>query len=276
MNPLLARQALLTRRQFFGRSVLGLGTAVLATLLRQDLSAASAMDGLPGLPHFAPKAKRVIYLFQNGAPSHVDLFDYKPKLTEWRGKQIPAEVQGGRRLSTMTSGQTARPCLPEITKFAQHGKSGAWVSDFLPHTAAIADDLCFVKSMHTEQINHAPAITFFLSGAEQAGRPSMGAWLTYGLGSLSRDLPAFVVMTSRQGSVVWTDLLRFLLGQRLSADEVPGCEIPRQRRSCPLPVQPRRHESRGAPGPSRRFGPSERSDTPRFRRPRDYHPHRSV
>jgi len=197
MNPLIERQTLLTRRQFFGRSVLGLGTAALATLLRQDMSAAPAVDGLPGLPHFAPKAKRVIYLFQNGAPSHVDLFDYKPKLTEWRGKQIPAEVQGGRRLSTMTSGQTARPCLPEITKFAQHGQSGAWVSDFLPHTAAIADDLCFVKSMYTEQINHAPAITFFLSGAEQAGRPSMGAWLTYGLGSLTRDLPAFVVMTSR-------------------------------------------------------------------------------
>jgi hypothetical protein len=200
MNPHLHRQALLTRRQFFGRSALGVGTAALAALLHQDLHAAgtaTAAGGLPGLPHFAPKAKRVIYLFQNGAPSHVDLFDYKPQLTAWRGKQIPPEIQGGRRLSTMTSGQTARPLLPEITKFARHGQSGAWVSDFLPHTASIADELCFVKSMHTEQINHAPAITFFLTGAEQAGRPSMGAWLTYGLGSLTRDLPAFVVMTSR-------------------------------------------------------------------------------
>jgi hypothetical protein len=204
MKPLMDRQALLTRRQFFGRSALGLGTAALATLFRRDLSAAlpappldASMRGLPGLPHFPPRAKRVIYLFQNGAPSHVDLFDYKPKLTQWRGKQIPPEIQGGQRLSTMTSGQTARPLLPEITKFARHGQSGAWVCDFLPQTAAIADDLCFVKSMHTDQINHAPAITFFLTGAEQAGRPSMGAWLTYGLGSLTDDLPAFVVMTSR-------------------------------------------------------------------------------
>jgi hypothetical protein len=139
----------------------------------------------------------VIYLFQNGAPSHVDLFDYKPMLTEWRGKEIPPEVQGGKRLSTMTSGQTSKPCLPEITKFAQHGESGAWVSDFLPRTAAIADDLCFVKSLHTEQVNHAPAITFFLTGGEIPGRPSMGTWLTYGLGSETQDLPGFVVMTSR-------------------------------------------------------------------------------
>jgi hypothetical protein len=148
-------------------------------------------------PHFAPRAKRVIYLFQNGAPTHVDLFDYKPMLTKWRGKQIPDSVVGGKRFSTMTSGQTVRPCLPEITKFAQHGKSGAWVSDFMPHTAGIADDLCFIKSMHTEQVNHAPAITFFLTGGEMPGRPSMGAWLTYGLGSDTQELPGFVVMTSR-------------------------------------------------------------------------------
>ncbi|MFN4259990.1 MAG: DUF1501 domain-containing protein [Gemmataceae bacterium] len=198
MNPLLQRQALFTRRQFFGRSVLGLGTAALATLLRQDgMAATSNQKEMPGLPHFAAKAKRVIYLFQNGAPTHVDLFDYKPKLTAWHGKEIPPEIQGGRRLSTMTSGQTSKPCLPNITKFAQHGQSGAWVCDFLPRTAALADDLCFIKSMHTEQVNHAPAITFFLTGAEQAGRPSMGAWLTYGLGSETQELPSFVVMTSR-------------------------------------------------------------------------------
>jgi hypothetical protein len=139
----------------------------------------------------------VIYLLQNGAPSHVDLFDYKPKLKEWHGRQIPDEVVGGKRFSTMTGGQTARPVLSEITKFAQHGKSGAWVSDFLPQTASVADDLCFIKSLHTEAVNHAPAITFFMTGSEMAGRPSMGAWLTYGLGSESNDLPGFVVMTSR-------------------------------------------------------------------------------
>jgi hypothetical protein len=200
LEPLLDARALHTRRQFFGRSALGIGTAALASLLGRDVRAGAAPRGQPainGLPHFAPRAKRVIYLFQNGAPSHVDLFDYKPMLRQWHGKQIPDEVVGGRRFSTMTGGQTARPVLGEITKFAQHGRSGAWVSDFLPRTAAIADDLCFVKSMHTEAVNHAPAITYFLTGAEMAGRPSMGAWLSYGLGSESEELPAFVVMTSR-------------------------------------------------------------------------------
>jgi hypothetical protein len=191
----------LTRRQFFGRSAMGVGTAALAHLLGRDLGAAPSQQprigGLPGVPHFAPKAKRVIYLFQNGAPSHVDLFDYKPKLREWHGKQIPPEIQGGKRLSTMTSGQNDKPVLAEITRFKQHGESGAWVCSFLPETASIADDLCFVKSLHTEQVNHAPAITFFLTGAEQAGRPSMGAWLSYGLGSDTEEFPAFVVMTSR-------------------------------------------------------------------------------
>src|SRR5438105_3810120 len=183
MTPELQRRADLTRRQFFGRSALGVGTAALASLLsRETASGAATSNGLKGLPHFAAKAKRVIYLFQNGAPSHVDLFDYKPRLAAWRGRQIPAEIQGGRRLSTMTSGQTSKPVLPEITRFARHGRSGAWVCDFLPHTASVADELCFVKSMHTEAVNHAPAITFFLTGAEQAGRPSLGAWLTYGLG----------------------------------------------------------------------------------------------
>lgn len=201
MNPHQEASALHTRRQFFGRSALGLGTAALASLLGRDAYGASTarrgVPGLPDLPHFAPKAKRVIYLFQNGAPSHVDLFDYKPGLRQWHGRQIPDAVAGGKRFSTMTGNQTARPVLAEITKFARHGQSGAWVSDFLPRTAAIADDLCFVKSMHTEAVNHAPAITFFLTGSEMAGRPSMGAWLSYGLGSETEDLPAFVVMTSR-------------------------------------------------------------------------------
>src|SRR6187401_1510048 len=189
--------ALMTRRQFFGRTAGGIGAAALASLLRPSLLGADSTGGLPGLPHFAPKAKRVIYLFQNGAPSHVDLFDYKPKLKAWHGKEIPAEIQMGKRLSTMTGNQKSKPVLSEITKFAQHGQSGAWVSDFMPKTAAMADDLCFVKSMHTGAVNHAPAITFFLTGGEQPGRPSMGSWLTYGLGSTSENLPAFVVMTSR-------------------------------------------------------------------------------
>src|SRR5262249_5672042 len=202
MDPIQARQAHLTRRQFFGRGALGLGTAALATLLPRDLAGAAQTQparfgGLPGLPHFAAKAKRVIYLFQNGAPTHVDLFDYKPGMEAWRGREIPAEIRGNRRLSTMTSGQGSKPVLPPITRFARHGQSGAWICDFLPQMASIADELCFIKSMHTEAVNHAPAITFLLTGSEQAGRPSMGAWLTYGLGSDTQDLPAFVVMTSR-------------------------------------------------------------------------------
>ncbi|MCH8830626.1 MAG: DUF1501 domain-containing protein, partial [Planctomycetes bacterium] len=205
MDPFVEQERLISRRHFFGRSSLGLGTAALASLLSRDgfadgpssrLSSQGA-EGVLGLPHFAPKAKRVIYLFQNGAPAHVELFDYKPKLREWHGRQIPEHVNKGKRFSTMTSGQKDRPLLGNITEFKRYGESGATVCSFLPHTAAIADKLCFVKSLHTEQVNHAPAITFFLSGGERPGRPSMGAWLTYGLGRETEELPAFVVMTSR-------------------------------------------------------------------------------
>jgi hypothetical protein len=196
MHPLATHHEFVTRRHFFGRSALGVGTAALASMLAQGAER-KRTGGLATLPHFAPKAKRVIYLFQNGAPSHVDLFDYKPELTKRKGEQIPDGVVKGARFSTMTGGQTVRPCLPEITKFKQHGQSGAWVSDFLPHTAAIADDLCFVKAMTTTQVNHAPAICFFLTGGEMPGRPSFGSWLTYGLGAETEDLPGFVVMTSR-------------------------------------------------------------------------------
>jgi hypothetical protein len=152
--------------------------------------------GLSGLPHFAPKAKRVIYLFQNGAPTHVDLFDYKPKIKEMHGKPVPEEYVGGKRFSTMTGSASGKLMLAPVEPFAQHGKCGAWVSNFLPHTARVVDELCFIKSMHTEQVNHAPAISFFLSGGEIPGRPTLGAWLTYGLGSMNDNLPSFVVMTS--------------------------------------------------------------------------------
>jgi hypothetical protein len=202
MNPLLENRMHLTRREFFGRSACGLGTAALAMLLGKDgfaagtAPAAKRFGGLPGLPHFAPKAKRVIYLFMNGAPTHVELFDYKPKLKEMHGKPMPEAYFAGKRFSTMTGNPKGKVVLGSIEPFEQRGKSGAWVSNLLPHIAGIADDLCFVKSMHTEAVNHAPAISFFLSGAELPGRPTMGAWLTYGLGSDTENLPAFVVMTS--------------------------------------------------------------------------------
>jgi len=198
MNPFQRHQAEMTRRQFFGKTALGIGTLALGALLNPSLLAQAGKRNVrDGLPHFTPKAKRIIYLFQNGAPSHVDLFDYKPKLQEWHGRQIPDELIHGKRFSTMTGKQINRPVLSPIANFKQRGESGAWVSDFLPNIASIVDDICFVKAMYTEQVNHAPAITFFLTGSEMPGRPSMGAWLTYGLGSAADDLPAYVVMTSR-------------------------------------------------------------------------------
>ncbi len=194
MHPLLERQRLLNRRRFFGESASGIGCAALASLLgREALGQAGAA---PSLPHFPPKAKRVVYLFMDGAPTHVDLFDFKPKLAEMHGKPIPDEYLAGKRFSTMTGNAKGKLVLGPIEPFKQRGQSGAWVSDFLPYTAAIADDLCFIKSMKTEAINHAPAISFVLSGSEMPGRPTMGAWLTYGLGSANENLPAFAVMTS--------------------------------------------------------------------------------
>ena len=201
-------QLLLSRRHFFGLNAAGLGTAVLATLLGEDLRAENAnmgqpadrpFPGLPGMPHFAPKAKRVIWLFQSGAPSQMELFDYKPLLETRQGEELPDSVRKGQRLTGMTATQETFPLVPSAFKFAQHGNSGAWVSELLPYTAKVADQLCFIKSMHTEAINHDPAITFFQTGFQLAGRPSIGAWLAYGLGSESKDLPAFVVMVTQGG-----------------------------------------------------------------------------
>lgn len=197
MDPLYQNRLHVTRREFFGKSAAGIGTAALSSLLNRDASAAvTPVGGLPNLPHFAPKAKRVIYLFQNGAPTHCDLFDYKPKLQELHGKPLPSGYADGKRFSTMTGKADGKLMLAPVEPFHQHGESGAWVSDFLPHTAQIADKLCFVKSMHTDAVNHAPAIQFLLSGGELPGRPTIGAWLTYGLGAETDSLPSFVVMTS--------------------------------------------------------------------------------
>jgi Protein of unknown function (DUF1501) len=186
----------LTRRHFFHRASTGIGIAALASLLGRE---AKAERGLTGFPNFAPKAKRVIYLFQHGAPSQLDLFDYKPGLTAQRGQELPDSVRMGQRLTGMTAYQAKFPTAPSIFKFAKHGESGATLSELLPYTAKIADQLCFVKSMQTEAINHDPAVTFFQTGFQIAGRPSIGAWISYGLGSETEDLPAFVVMVSQGG-----------------------------------------------------------------------------
>lgn len=201
MNPLEQNNLHLNRRHFFGRGATGIGTAALASLLHKDgltaeTEAPARFGGLPALPHFAPKAKRVIYLFQNGAPTHVDLFDWKPSLKRMHKEPVPNSYIDGRRFSTMTGDAGGKLLLAPVEPFAQHGESGAWVSELMPYTAQISDELCFVKSMHTEQVNHAPAINFNLSGGEMPGRPTVGAWLSYGLGSETDELPSFVVMTS--------------------------------------------------------------------------------
>ena len=185
----------MTRRHFFGRSATGIGVAALANVFGKDLRAA-VHGGLPGLPHFAPKAKRVIYLFQSGGPSQMELFDYKPRLNDFQGQDLPESIRNGQRLTGMSATQSSFPIVPSKFTFAQHGQSGAWVSELMPHTAKIADQLTFIKSMHTEAINHDPAVTFLQTGSQIAGRPSIGAWLSYGIGSETEDLPSFVVMIS--------------------------------------------------------------------------------
>src|SRR5580693_7331330 len=186
---------LVTRRHFFGRSATGIGVAALASLLERDGLATTA-GGLPGFPNFAPKAKRVIYLFQSGAPSQMELFDYKPRLVDLQGSELPESIRMGQRLTGMSSQQASFPVVPSKFKFAQYGQNGAWVSELLPHTAKIVDDLTIVKSCFTEAINHDPAVTMMQTGAQLGGRPSMGAWISYGIGSESENLPAFVVMIS--------------------------------------------------------------------------------
>ncbi len=196
MNPFFQSTHSLHRRTFLGGAGLGLGALGLASLLGERAHAAAVTGGLPGLPHFAPKAKRLIYLFQSGAPSQLDLFDPKPHLARLRGTDLPDSIRRGQRLTGMTARQDKFPIAPSRFAFAQHGRAGAWLSELLPHTARVADELCFVRSMHTEAINHDPAITFFQTGAQLAGRPSIGAWLGYGLGSENADLPAFVALIS--------------------------------------------------------------------------------
>jgi len=186
------------RRRFLSKLSLGVGSLALGSLLIPDLFSKEGVDEnyTPGVPHFAPKAKRVIYLFQNGAPSQLETFDYKPKLCEMMGEELPASVRGGQRLTGMTAKQASFPLIGSFTNFKQYGH-GAWISDLFPYTAKIVDDLCIIRSMHTEAINHDPALTFFQTGSQQGNLPSMGSWLSYGLGSENKNLPDFTVLLSR-------------------------------------------------------------------------------
>ena len=191
------------RRDFLARTGMGLGAAALASLLSPGLLSASppaADDRIKGIlerPHFVPKVRRVIYLFQSGGPSQMDLFDYKPLLNTMHGEELPESVRRGQRLTGMTGFQNSLPLAGSPFAFQQHGGSGAWASDLMPYIARIVDELCFIKSMHTEAINHDPAITFFQTGSQQAGRPSIGSWLSYGLGSDNENLPAFCVLITK-------------------------------------------------------------------------------
>jgi uncharacterized protein DUF1501 len=202
-DPLSKRNFILNRRAFLSKTSIGLGAAALSSLLGVGCFNKSESGGISlnpsdiKIPHFAPKAKRVIYLFQSGGPSQLELFDYKPLLEKMRGQDLPESIRKGQRLTGMTSGQKNFPLASSIFKFKQYGESGTWFSDLLPYTSQIADDLCVVKSMYTEAINHDPAITFFQTGSQQPGRPSMGSWLSYGLGSDNENLPTFCVLVSR-------------------------------------------------------------------------------
>ncbi len=191
----------LSRRTFLGQTGVGLGTLALASLMNPTslFAGASAPTEGPvlGKPHFPPKVKRVIYLFQSGAPSQLELFDYKPKLETMWGQNLPESVRKGQRLTGMTAGQSSFPLAASNFKFAQHGQSRMWVSELLPHTARMTDDLCFIRTMNTDAINHDPAVTFIQTGSQQAGRPSFGSWVSYGLGSDNQNMPAFVVLLSK-------------------------------------------------------------------------------
>ncbi|MBC9934440.1 DUF1501 domain-containing protein [Chitinophaga qingshengii] len=199
-NEFLEHHLNMNRRKFLSRLSLGIGSVALGSLLIPDLFGKSGTHEapfIPGMPHFAPKAKRIIYLFQNGAPSQLESFDYKPKLRDMMGQELPPSIRMGQRLTGMTAGQSSFPLVGSHFDFKQYGAARAWVSDLFPHTAQIVDDICIVRSMFTEAINHDPALTFFQTGAQQGNRASFGSWMSYGLGSENKNLPAFCVLLSR-------------------------------------------------------------------------------
>lgn len=198
-DPLLEHHLTLNRRTFLHRAAIGIGSVALGSLFsceNRDMSTVGQLADL-GLPHFAPRAKRVIYLFQSGAPSQLELFDWKPLLRKMDGQELPESVRQGQRLTGMTANQKKFPLKGALIDFKQYGQSGAWFSDLLPYTSRVVDDLCIIRSMHTEAINHDPAVTFFQTGNQQPGRPSVGSWLSYGLGSENANLPAYIVLLSR-------------------------------------------------------------------------------
>ncbi len=210
-----------SRRQFLTRGVSVVGYAALASILGRGVTAAptQAKGGLPDLPHFAPKAKRIIYLHMVGGPPQMDLYDYKPVMNQWYDKDLPDTVRKGQRLTTMTSGQARFPIAPSKYKFAQHGKNGMWVSELLPWTSKMVDDMCFIRSMHTEAINHEPAICYIQTGNQNPGRPCIGSWLSYGLGTNNENLPTFVVLVAKPSN---TEQVQAISGRLWSSGFLSG------------------------------------------------------
>jgi hypothetical protein len=211
-----------TRRQFFRSTGFTLGTAALSTLFRNDARAAGTKTGTgAALPetHFPAKAKHVIYLHMVGGPSQMDLYDYKPEMDDWYDKDLPDSVRNGQRLTTQTSNQARFPVAPSMYKFEQHGQCGMWVCELLPHTAKMVDDMCFIRSMHTEAINHEPAITNMQTGNQVTGRPCLGAWTSYGLGSLNNSLPTFVVLVATPTN---TEQVQAISARLWSSGYLPG------------------------------------------------------
>ena len=269
-----------TRRQFFGKAARGLGGLALADLMSGDLlgAAPGVVGGLPSLPHFAPKAKQCIYLHMMGAPPQMDLLDYKPTMKDWFDKDLPESIRQGQRLTTMTSGQSRFPIAPSVFEFSQHGEGGAWFSELLPKTASMADDIAVVRSMHTDAINHEPGITFIQTGQQVEGRPCIGAWFAYGLGSMNENLPDLRGHECRAQSPARRSAGD--LGEALER----GLPVPRARRrrtpnggrSSSVSEGPRRRVVGRPPADARRSGGAEPVTPCRDRRPRDPCSHRAV
>ena len=247
MTPKLERDLTATRRQFFGRTAAGIGPLALSSLLLREgyattQGSAQSAVGLPSLPHFAPTAKRVIYMFQSGAPSQIDLFDHKPLLRKFHGQDLPDTIRKGQRITGMTSGQDRLPVAASIFQFHKHGQSGTELSELLPHTAKVVDDVAFVKTVQTDAINHDPAITFMQSGFQQPGRPSMGSWVSYGAWQREPGPPRICrVDLARQQPQPIPAALLATMGLRVPAIPVPRSQVPLWRRSCPVPIEPAWH-----------------------------------
>ena len=283
MNPFQDYVRQETRRQFFARGSNAVGWAALAALIGRDGVALAETAGLDTSPTptvgklpFAPKAKHVIYLHMVGGPPQMDMYDYKPAMGGWFDKDLPDSVRMGQRLTTMTSGQKRFPIAPSKYKFARHGQSGMWVCELLPQTAKIVDEMCFIRRMYTEAINHEPAITYMQTGNQITGRPCLGAWVSYGLGSLNDNLPTFVVLVAKPTN---TEQLQAISARLWSSGYLPGdaCRrlVPQRRRSDSVHQQPARSLHRGTPGYSGRPQGTERDECPACGRSRDAYPDRS-